>query len=255
MSSTHTALNFIKSIEVPVEPPSPTEPGEVNASENQAVEIIDFGRAPFTNIWHLQQDLVTQRSAKQIPDTILIGEHDPVITVGRGKWEKPTLNAEGGDPEKLPPLIQIERGGGVTWHGPGQLIAYPIYLLPPEKRDLHAFLRDLEEAIIHVLAAFDLTGIRNPGFTGVWVRTMTPSGVELKKIASIGVAVKQWVTYHGLSLNISNDPNAFANISPCGLKPRVMTSLSTATSTDISIAEVKPILLKALQVQLNGISL
>lgn len=246
-----TALNFIKSIELPVEPASPNEPGEVKPAAHQPLEIVDFGKTAFNTIWHLQQELVIQRSAKQIPDTILVGEHYPVITVGRGKWEKPTLNAEGEDPEKLPPLVQIERGGGVTWHGPGQLIAYPIFLLPPEKRDLHAFLRDLEEALIHVLAAFDLTGIRNPGFTGVWVRTMTPAGVELKKIASIGVAVKQWVTYHGLALNVSNDPNAFANISPCGLKPRVMTSISTATGTEVSIADIKPILLKALQVQLS----
>ncbi len=247
-----TALNFIKSIEVPQEPFSPHEPGVLSRPETSKVEIIDFNRTRFQTIWHLQQELVQQRSAGQIPDTILIGEHEPVITVGRGKWEKPTLNARGKNPTKLPPLVQIERGGGVTWHGPGQLIAYPIYQLPPGKRDLHAYLRDLEEAIIHVLAAYDLAGIRNPGFTGVWVRTSTPVGVEVKKIASIGVAVKQWVTYHGIALNVSNDLEAFANIEPCGLKPRVMTSLTAVLGQKISVTDVKPILLKALQVQLNG---
>lgn len=177
----------------------------------------DFGHADYSRIWDLQKHLLSRRVAGAIPDTVLLGEHSPVITLGRGTHPENLLN-----PNDIP-VIEIERGGDITYHGPGQLIAYPIFQLPEGRRDLHRYLRDLEEVLIRTLAHFSLEGVRNPGWTGAWVQGKKQ---ELLKIASIGVAVRKWVTYHGVALNVTTDLSAFSAINPCGLESRVMTSLA-----------------------------
>jgi lipoate-protein ligase B len=116
------------------------------------------------------------------------------------------------------PIVEIERGGEATYHGPGQLVAYPILALANGRRDLHRYLRDLEEVAIGVLAEFELEGVRRPGLTGVWLGA--------QKICSVGVAVRRWVTWHGLALNVHNDLAAFRSFRPCGLDPDVMTRLA-----------------------------
>jgi lipoyl(octanoyl) transferase len=128
------------------------------------------------------------------------------------------------------PVFEIERGGDVTYHGPGQLVGYPILKLL--ERDLHKYLRDLEEGLIGACAELGLQGRRNPGWTGVWIGD--------KKVASIGIAVRKWVTLHGFALNVSTDLARFAAIRPCSLDAAVMTSLSEAAGRAISVEEAKP---------------
>ena len=170
--------------------------------------------------------MVAERQADQIEDTLVLVEHPNVITIGRRMNSRANiLNASG------IPVVEIERGGDVTYHGPGQLVGYPILKLI--ERDLHKYLRDLEEALIGVCAHFGLSGTRNPGWTGVWLGE--------KKVASIGIAVRKWVTLHGFALNVATDLRQFAAINPCGLEANVMTSLSEAAAREISVEEVKPI--------------
>jgi lipoate-protein ligase B len=152
----------------------------------------------------------------QLPPTLLVGEHPPVYTTGRKNTVSNRLQPD-------IPVIEIERGGDITYHGPGQLIAYPIFPLPPYYRDLHQYLRDLEEGLILTLEAFGLEGFRNPGWTGVWVQPET--SLSPLKMASIGVAVSKWVTYHGIALNVTNDLKPFSAINPCGLSFEAMTRL------------------------------
>jgi lipoyl(octanoyl) transferase len=163
----------------------------------------------------LQQDLVASRQADSIPDTLILVEHPDVITLGRSAKPSNVLC-----PGEIP-VVHIERGGDVTYHGPGQLVAYPIFLLREGERDLHRFLRSLEEVLIRTLADFGLAGIREPGKTGVWIAHDGGS----RKLASIGVAVRKWVTLHGLALNVTTDLARFGAIHPCGFDAAVMTSM------------------------------
>lgn len=192
--------------------------------------IQDFGLADYQAIWALQKDLVEQRLNDTILNTLLVGEHPPVITLGRGSHAENLINP-------AVPVVEIERGGDVTYHGPGQLIAYPILKLPEGQRDLHAYLRQLEEAVILTVAEFGLRGERNPGWTGVWVQH--PKQNRLMKIASIGVAVKKWVTYHGLALNVNPDLSAYAQINPCGLESQIMTSIEDCLGKALDMPAVK----------------
>jgi len=133
------------------------------------------------------------------------------------------------------PVFAIERGGDVTYHGPGQLVAYPVFLLRESERDLHRYLRGLEETVLRTLADFHLAGTRRPGLTGVWTTDETGP----RKLASIGVAVRKWVTLHGLALNVTTDLSRFAAIHPCGLDASVMTSMARELGHPVDFAEVK----------------
>src|SRR5262249_51920454 len=150
-----------------------------------------------------------------------------VITLGRGTHKENVLAP--GDT----PLFEIERGGDVTYHGPGQLVGYPIFLLREPERDLHVYLRNLEEALIRAVGRFGIAGERKAGGTGVW----TPSGA--RKLASIGVAVKRWVTLHGFALNVSTDLARFAAINPCGLEATTMGSMESVLGHPVSVDDVK----------------
>ena len=175
------------------------------------LEVRRLGRTPYSEVYELQKELVAARVEGRIGDVLVLTEHDPVVTVGRGAQLDAVKDVG-------PPVFEIERGGEATYHGPGQLVAYPIRLLPEGERDLHAYLRDLEEVVLGVLSEFELSAERRPGKTGVWVGE--------RKIASIGVAVRRWVTFHGLALNLHTDLEAFREFRPCGLDPGVMTRLS-----------------------------
>jgi len=199
------------------------------------LSVRDFGLTAYETVWEAQTLLVEQRLADEVGDTILLGEHPPVITLGRNTHAENLLSP-------TIPVVTIERGGDVTYHGPGQLIAYPIFKLPSERRDLHRFLRDLEEVIILTLAEFGLKGERNPGWTGVWL-TDRATG-ELRKLASIGVAVRKWVTYHGLALNVNPDLSHFAQINPCGLQSDMMTSMQAQLDEPVSMDAVKASMLR-----------
>jgi lipoate-protein ligase B len=190
-------------------------------------QLLDLGTREFGEVWALQKDLVARRQRDEIPDTLVFVEHPHVITLGRGT-HKENLLATGDTP-----LFEIERGGDVTYHGPGQLVGYPIFLLRQSERDLHLYLRNLEEALLRTVGRFGIAGERKEGWTGVW----TAGGA--RKLASIGVAVKRWVTLHGFALNVATDLARFAAINPCGLEAATMGSMSGVLGRDVSFADVK----------------
>jgi lipoate-protein ligase B len=197
--------------------------------------VIDLGVREFSEVWQMQRDLVAARQREEIPDTLLLVEHPHVLTLGRGTHKENLLRPDG------MPVFEIERGGDVTYHGPGQLVGYPIFLLREDERDLHAYLRNLEEALIRALGALGLPAGRRAGWTGVWAAAEPP-----RKLASIGVAVKRWVTLHGFALNVSTDLSKFAAINPCGLEATVMASLSSCLGRAVTLDEVRGPVVRAL---------
>lgn len=174
------------------------------------VEVL--GRQPYPTAEARMLALVEERAVGGGDDTIFLCEPDPgVLTVGRG--------ARSEDYRCLGlPVVEVTRGGKATWHGPGQVVAWPVVALPPGVRDLHAWLHALEEALIRTVGDFGLAGGRDPRNTGCWVRG--------RKIASVGVAVRRWVAYHGVALNVAPDLAVFRRFDPCGLDPGVMTSMA-----------------------------
>jgi lipoate-protein ligase B len=189
-----------------------------------------LGRVPYAEALELQEALRGERAADRIPDTVLLLEHPDVITFGRSArpgtalLPEAQLRAAGYD------VFRVNRGGDVTWHGPGQLVGYPILDLSAHGRDVHRYLRDLEGALIGALGDFGLEARRRPGFTGVWLD-------EFRKIASIGVGVRQWLTMHGFALNVCCDLKRFAAIVPCGLVGIQMVSLSSVLGRRVELAE------------------
>ncbi len=169
--------------------------------------------------WALQRETAQRRISGELPhDTLLLVQHPPVVTLGRSTKATNLLAT----PEYLASLgillREVERGGDVTVHEPGQLVAYPIVDLKQHKKDLHWYLRRVEEAVIRALAAFGLDSERQAGQTGVWR--------EGRKLASIGVHAKDWVTWHGVALNVENDLSTFAHVVPCGIDQVIMTTVS-----------------------------
>jgi lipoyl(octanoyl) transferase len=185
-------------------------------------QVVDLGTASYRDVWARQLALVEARQIGQAPDTLIVVEHPHVFTLGRRRESAQNVLAPG-DVE----VIEIERGGDVTYHGPGQLVAYPILLLEDDERDLHRFLRNMEEAVIATCARAGVTADREPGKTGVW--TTDVSGAR-KKLCSMGIACRKWVTFHGLALNVTTDLSYFARINPCGFESSVMTSLAAQRS-------------------------
>jgi lipoyl(octanoyl) transferase len=184
----------------------------------------ELGRRPYVEVLALQHARVAARQRQEIVDTLLLVEHDDVVTLGRRRDARD--NVRSGNPL---PVVEIERGGDATYHGPGQLVAYPIVQLEGAERDLHAYLRHLEEAVMRTCEELGLVAERKAGWTGVWIGD--------HKVASIGIAVRRWVTFHGLALNVATDLDKFAHLSPCGLDAQVMTSLSVALGRPVAMAE------------------
>lgn len=174
-------------------------------------KILDLGLMDYQTAYEKQLELVRNIKAGVISDTLVLVEHLDVYTYGR-KSKEPI-------PAHLPNVIAVERGGEATFHNPGQLVAYPILSLQEGERDVHSYLRRLEDLAIAVLERFGVKGERRSGATGVWIQG------KQKKIASIGVAFSSWVSYHGIALNVENDLSGFQNINPCGFDASVMTSI------------------------------
>lgn len=189
--------------------------------EGQAVFLgrIDYGVA-----WKLQQLVVEQRQQNRLPDTLLLCEHHDVITVGRRQTGQANVL------ERRFPIFGIERGGDVTYHGPGQLVGYPIISLKPDRCDVHAYVRDLEEVLIRSLSDFGVASERIPGLTGVWVGNA--------KVAAIGVRIARWVTSHGFALNVSTDLDRFAAIVPCGITDKRVASLDRLIGLTVPLETV-----------------
>lgn len=184
--------------------------------------LLDMGTMEYGAALELQKTLVEQRASGEVPDTLILLEHYNVITLGR---KTTPANFK---PQDVP-VFQVERGGDATFHGPGQLVGYPIVLL--EDHDVRRHVRTMEAALIGAVKRFGVDGERVDGHPGVWVNG--------KKLASIGVAVTNWVTYHGFALNVNTDMSYFNLIRPCGLDPKTMTSMQLLAGHPLRFDEVK----------------
>lgn len=192
---------------------------------------IPLGRVPFRKAHHLQRRLVALRNKGGIPDLVLSLEHEPVITLGRSADPRHIL----ADPNYLiakgVDLVEVERGGDVTYHGPGQLVLYPILDLRGWKRSVKWYIWTLEEVMIRVASSFGVVAERLPGYPGVWANG--------KKLGSVGVYVRNWVTMHGLALNVDLDPDGFEFIVPCGIHWAEATSISSLLGRPVDLEEAE----------------
>lgn len=197
------------------------------------IEVRHLGVVPYGDALALQQSLVEDRKAGRIPDQLLLLEHLPVITLGvKTRSDRAhivateeMLHANGVQ------VVETGRGGDVTYHGPGQLVGYPIFDLKPDRCDVHRYVRDLESVLIGAVAQFGVSAGRMLGLTGVWV------GDE--KVAAIGIRISRWVTSHGFALNVSTDLAHFGFIVPCGITDKGVTSLERLTGRSVAMADVR----------------
>ncbi len=194
-------------------------------------QVLNLGLEPFAETLHRQEELVRQRLLGTVPDTLILVEHPPVVTLGRAKQrgnlllDPPVLSAQGIE------FFAITRGGDATYHAPGQLVGYPIFDLRQHGRDVLRFCRGMEAALIGTLAMFGIAAEAIPGKAGVWVGQ--------KKIASLGISVRRWITFHGFALNVTTDLAGFRVIRPCGEDPGVMTSMAVILQRPVSMEEVR----------------
>jgi len=179
--------------------------------------LLEFERTAYDYVWDLQKEMVQQRRSGQIDDTLIMLEHDHVYTIGRAGSRNNILVAADQLKSEGITVVEVDRGGDITYHGPGQLVGYPILNLTAYGKDMHLYVRMLEEVIIRTIAVYGINGHRENGLTGVW----TKKG----KIAAIGVGVKGWVSMHGFSLNIHPDMRYFSMINPCGITNRPVASM------------------------------
>jgi len=203
-----------------------------------ALTVADWGRTAYADALARQEALVAQRIAGKISDTLAFTEHDPIFTLGRRAGaEQHLIWGEAERAQRGIALAQTSRGGDITYHGPGQIVGYPIVSLDA-RRDLHAYLRFLEQVLINVVGALGLAANRRPGLTGIWIGE--------RKVAAIGVAVKRWIAYHGFALNLAPDLTHFGGIVPCGIAPTqgsvtsIAAELAAAQLPDRADATVAP---------------
>jgi lipoyl(octanoyl) transferase len=204
------------------------------------IEVRRLGTVPYADALTLQADLVRRRRAGEIPDTLLLLEHPHVITRGSGSHDENVLVSAEERAARGIELFESGRGGDVTYHGPGQLVGYPILDLKPDRCDLHRYLRDLEEVLIGVVADFGLAAGRKEGLTGVWV--------DDRKLAAIGVRVSSgWITSHGFALNVSTDLAFFGTIVPCGIRDHGVGSIAGELGRAVEMAEVEGATVRAME--------
>ena len=196
------------------------------------IDILDLGVRSYKKVWDLQKELVKKRQNGQINDTLILVEHEPVYTLGKNSDENHILQHT---PRNVK-TYQIERGGDVTFHGPGQLVGYPILDLHNYKKSISWYMRGLEQLIIYTLAEFMVTAERKVGLTGVWV------GDE--KIAALGVRVTRWITMHGFALNVTPDLTYYSGIIPCGIFEYGVTSMARILTDEVTVDSVKQVLIE-----------
>jgi lipoate-protein ligase B len=195
------------------------------------VRIVDWGEREYRDSLTAMREMVRARRAGEIPDTLILVEHPPVVTVG-------VEGDDGAAQASGLPVVHVERGGRATYHAPGQLVGYPVVDLAPRGRDVRRFVHEIEETVVRAIAEFGVTGGHVSGRRGVWV------GND-RKIASVGVAVEGWVTFHGFALNVDLDLAPFERFHPCGFSGPVMTSLALEAGRAISVEDVKPCVIRA----------
>src|SRR5881296_3207105 len=194
--------------------------------------VLDLGRVPYREAWDLQRSLAAAVSQGAIPDTVVLLEHPPVITLGRRADEGELHVPEGTEVE----IVETDRGGKSTYHGPGQLVCYPIFDLTRHGQDVKKYCRDLEEALIRTLAPFGLKATRIEGLTGIWLERPP------RKIASIGIHIFKWISTHGYALNVDLDPAPFTQwITACGLEDAMFTTVARELARAVDVAEVRPL--------------
>lgn len=194
------------------------------------VAVTDIGRTRYSDAWELQRKLFDLRHFGLIGDVLVFTEHDHVYTLGKGADQNHLLATEEELAVGNTEVFRIDRGGDVTYHGPGQVVGYPILDLSQYKTDLHWYLRSLEEMIILALEELDIEAGREEGMTGVWVKG--------EKIAAIGVKVSRWVTMHGFALNVNTDLERYSRIIPCGIFHKGVTSLKKILGREVDLKEV-----------------
>ena len=196
------------------------------------MDVTRLGLIDYQSALDLQASLVEQRKLGEIPDQLLLLEHPDVITLGvkTRNDRSHVLESEDALAAKGVALFESGRGGDVTYHGPGQLVGYPIFDLKPDRCDVHKYVRDLEEVLIRAVAEFGITAGRVPGLTGIWV--------DDSKLAAIGVRISRWVTSHGFALNVNTDLSRFGLIVPCGITDRGVTSMERQLGHAVPMAEV-----------------
>jgi lipoyl(octanoyl) transferase len=193
--------------------------------------VLDLGRVPYREAWDLQRSLAGAVSQGAIPDTVIFLEHPPVVTLGRRADEQELHVPEGAEVD----VVETDRGGKSTYHGPGQLVCYPILDLKRHGKDVKKYVRDLEEALIRTLAQLEVDATRIDGLTGVWLERPP------RKVASIGVYISRWVTTHGYALNVDLDPAPFTEwITACGLEDAAFTTIARELERAVTVDEVRP---------------
>jgi lipoyl(octanoyl) transferase len=201
-------------------------------------QLLNLGATPYVEAWELQRSLAGAVSRGEIPDTVMLLEHPPVITLGRRAEPGELHIPEGAEVE----VVETDRGGKSTYHGPGQLVCYPIFDLTRHGEDVKRYCRDLEEALIRTLAGVGVEARRIEGLTGIWLERPP------RKIASIGVHISKWVTTHGYALNVDLDPAPFTEwITACGLEDTAFTTVARELGRPVSVDEVKPHAANALE--------
>ena len=222
-------------------------------------DVIDWGCRSYLTGYAGQKELLHARVAGEADDTLVLVEHSAVFTVGRQGSRDNILVSDEFLKEKGIEVLEIERGGDVTYHGPGQLVAYPVFHLPQGNRDVKRFFRELEQVIIRTCRRFDVPAVTIEGLTGVWIGADSTSGTHLaawreeKKIASIGLAFKKWTSYHGIALNVCGDLTPFSYMHLCGLKGKEAISLSAAAGKEIGIEQVKPVFIEEMRTMWNAL--
>ena len=199
---------------------------------NTQIDIQDLGKLLYKKTWKYQKELLKKRSKNEINDTLILVEHEPVFTLGKNADENHILQNY---PDNIK-TYQIERGGDVTYHGPGQLVGYPILDLRNYKKSISWYMRSLEQVIIDTLFDYNITANRKNGLTGVWYNN--------EKIAALGVRVSRWITMHGFSLNVNPNLNHYKNIIPCGIFEHGVTSMSNILNENIDYENVKKTIIK-----------
>jgi lipoate-protein ligase B len=198
--------------------------------------LIDIGTTEYAYAWDLQKAIHKERVEGRIPDTVLLTEHSHTYTIGKSGGDDHLLDSDEELRRKEVALFKIDRGGDITYHGPGQIVCYPIIDLSDHYLDVHRYLRDLEEVIIRTLSHYSIDAYREPDYTGVWV------GGE--KICAIGVKISHWVTMHGFAFNVNTDLSYFGRIIPCGIFHKGVTSLSQILGRPAEMAGVKDVITK-----------
>ena len=193
--------------------------------------LLNLGVTPYMDAWDLQRSIAAAVSQDAIPDTVIMLEHPPVVTLGRRTAEEELHVPEGADVE----VVETNRGGKSTFHGPGQLVCYPIFDLNRHGRDVKRYCRELEESVIRTAASFGVEATRIEGLTGVWLESPP------RKLCSIGVHISRWVTTHGYALNVDLDPAPFTDwITACGLEDAAFTTLARELGRPVGVDEVRP---------------